>query len=273
MESNYVRNKLEQIKREGYGLHLEAVLSNAFDIHKKSILPGFVATFIYMVVIIIVGLSMFETTYGMGLSDFFEMIQRNPEAMETTMANIPMTSMLISYLVSGLAGALIMPMLSGIYKVAFNTKYGGNGSVSDLFAYYKGSYFLNIFIYSFLFSVLVQLINLGLEKALPGIGSLLGILVMILLSVTFIFTIPFIVFGNLNWIEALKASVAVTSKNWFFLFFILVISFIISFIGVIFCGVGFLFTMPFLYIATFVLYDTIIGFQGTEDIISKIGEE
>lgn len=273
MESNYVKNKLEQIRREGYGLHLEAVLSDAFDIHKKSILPGFVATFVYMVLMVVMWFSMFGTLYGMSLSEFAEMAQRNPEALETSMANISTTSMLIYSLVGGLVGALIAPMLSGLYKVAFNTKYGGNGSISDLSAYYKSPYFLNIFLYSFLFAVVMQLINFGLDKALPGIGSLLGILVMVLLSVTFVFTIPFIVFGQLSWTEAIKASITVTSKNWFFLFFILLISFIISLIGVIFCGIGVLLTYPFLYIATFVLYDTIIGFQGSEDSIEKIGEE
>ncbi len=273
MENRHVKNKLEQIYREGYGLHLEAVLSNAFDIHKKSILPGFVATFMYGVVMLIVGFSMFETLYGMNFLEFVETIQKNPAALESSTANISMTSILIYSVVSGIAGGLISPLLSGIYKVAFNTQYGGNSSVSDLFAYYKQPYFLNIFIYSFLFAVILQVLNLVLDQAIPGIGAFLAFLIQVILGVSLILTIPFIVFGNLSWIEAIKASLNVTFKNWFFLFFILAISFIISIIGVIFCGIGVLFTFPFLYIATFVLYDKIIGFSNQEDSISKIGEE
>lgn len=273
MESSYVKNKLEQIKREGYGLHLEGVLSDAFDIHKKSILPGFVATFLYIVVMMIVGLTMFESIYGVGISDFMDMIQKNPQALESSVENIPLTSKLIYAAVSGLAAGLVAPLLSGLYKVAFNTKFGGNGNVSDLFGYYKQPYFSNIFIYTFLFSFILQVINIGLEQIIPGFGSFIGIILQIIAGVTFVLTAPFIVFGNLNWMEALKASMTVTSKNWFFLLFILAIAFIIFIIGIFFCGIGILFTYPFMFFVTFVLYNTIIGFPNTQDDISKIGEE
>lgn len=270
---NYVRNKLEQIKREGYGLHLEAVLSNAFDIHKKSILPGFVATFIYIIVMLIVGLSMFGTLYGMSITEFAEAIGKNPQAVEVTMSNISISSILIYSLVSGIAGALIAPVLSGLYKVAYNTQYGGNGSVTDLFIYYKQPYFLNIFIYTFLFSFVLQMINFGFDRFIPAFGGVIAFVVQIFLGVSLVLTIPFIIFGNFSWIDSVKASFAVTFKNWFFLFFILLISVIIAFIGILFCGIGVLFTFPFLYIVTFVLYDKIIGFNVESDSISQIGEE
>lgn len=273
MESNYVKNKLEQIKREGYGLHLEGVLSDAFDIHKKSILPGFVATFLYIVVMMVVGLTMFESIYGVSITEFIEVIQRNPQALESSVENISLTSKLIYAAVSGIAAGLIAPLLSGLYKIAYNTKFGRNGSVGDLFTYYKQPYFSNILIFSFLFSFILQIVNIGLEQVLPGLGSFIGIVLQIILGVTFVLTVPFIVFGHLNWTEALKASMAVTSKNWFFLLFILAIAFIIFIIGIFFCGIGMFFTYPFMFFVTFVLYDKIIGFPGTNDDISKIGEE
>lgn len=273
MENSFVKNKLEQVKREGYGLHLEGVLSNAFDIHKKSILPGLLATFLYLVVMMVVGLSMFGTLYGMSLTEFVEMIQRNPNALESAMGSISWTSILIYSAVSGIAGGMVAPLLSGIYKVSYNTQYGVNGSVADLFAYYRQPYFLNIFLYTFLFSFVLQVLNFGLDQSIPIFGALIAFVIQIILSVTLILTIPFIVFANFSWMEAMKASMAVTSKNWFFLFFILLISVIISFVGIIFCGIGVLFTFPFLYIATFVLYDKIIGFNNQVDVISQIGEE
>ncbi|SMC51534.1 DUF2189 domain-containing protein [Moheibacter sediminis] len=272
MENSFVKNKLEQIKREGYGLHLEGVLSDAFDIHKKSILPGFVVTLLYFLILMIVGLSMFGMVYGMSLTEFMETAQRNPNALEAALSNIALNSKLISSLLSAVVTALITPMLAGLYKVAYNTQYGGNGSVSDLFVYYKQPYFSNIVIYTFLFTAIMQLVNVGFDEFIPGFGSFIYLILFIILSVFLVFTIPFIVFGNFSWIEAVKSSISVTSKNWFFLLFILAISFIISFIGVIFCGVGILFTFPFLYIATFVLYDKIIGFNNEADDISKIGE-
>lgn len=272
MEKTYVQNKLEQIKREGYGLHLEGVLSNAFDIHKKSILPGLVASLLYVLVMMVVGLAMFGTVYGMSISEFMEVFQRNPQAINASMESVSFTSKILSALVSAIVGALLMPLLSGLYKVAFHTQFGVNGSTSDLFAYYKGASFTNIFIYTFIYTFVLQFLNLGLEQVIPGVGGFIGVLIQIILSVTFILTVPFIVFGNMNWIEALKSSTLVTSKNWFFLLLILGIAFIIVMIGIFFCGIGILFTYPFMYFVTFVLYDKIIGFPNANDDISKIGE-
>lgn len=270
METDYVRKKLEQIKREGYGLHLEGVLSNAFDIHKKVIIPGLVATLLYVFAMLLTSLTMFETLYGMSLMEFMETIQRNPNAIESTMANIPLSSMVIYSVVFSVVTGLIAPLLSGIYKVAYDTQYGGNASVSDLFSYYRQPYFLNIFIYSFLFAAVLQFTGLFLAQEMPGLGSIVAFLIQVVLSVSFIFTIPFIIFGKFSWVEALKSSISVTSKNWFFLFFILAISAIISFLGVIFCVIGILFTYPFIYISTFVLYDKIIGFSNDEIVNSEI---
>ncbi len=272
MESNYVKNKLEQINREGYGLHLENVLSTAFDIHKKIILPGFIATLLYVFAMLVMSLTMFETLYGINLAEFMDMVQRNPAAVESTMGNIGMTSMLIYSLVFGVVTGLITPLLAGIYKIAYHTQYGGSPSISGLFYYYRQPYFLNIFIYSFLFAAVIQFLNLFLAQSLPIWGAILAFLIQVVVSVTFVLTVPFIVFANYSWIEALKASMNVTTKNWFFLFFILVISLIISILGVIFCGIGILFTYPFIHIATFVLYDKIIGFSKGEDLISEIGQ-
>lgn len=271
MANLYVKNKLEQINREGYGLHLEGVLSAAFDIHKKSIIPGFVATLIYVFVMVALNLSMFEARFGMNMTEFVDTAQRNPAAIEAAMQNIPFSNMLMFGLAGAVVGSLIAPLLSGMYKTAFNTQFGANGSVSDLFAYYKSPYFLKIVIFSFLYSFLLQLINLGLEEVLPGLGSLIGVLVTIVFGVTFILVIPFMVFGNLSLVDSVKASMLVTSKNWFFLLFILAISFIIVIIGVFFCGIGILFTYPFMYFVTFVLYDKIIGFPSNIDEISEIG--
>src|SRR5690606_19194285 len=143
---------------------------------------------------------------------------------EASITNIALGSKLISSLISTFVTALITPMLAGLYKVAYNTKYGGNGSVSDLFVYYKQPYFSNIFLYTFLFTVIMQLVNVGFDQIVPGFGSFIYLILFVIASVFLVFTIPFIVFGNFSWIEAVKSSISVTSQNWFFLLLILAIS-------------------------------------------------
>src|SRR5690606_41935695 len=106
MEKTYVQNKLEQIKREGYGLHLEGVLSNAFDIHKKTILPGLVASLLYVLGMMIVGLAMFGTVYGMSISEFMEVFTRHPQAINAYVESVSFTSRILSALVSAVVCAM-----------------------------------------------------------------------------------------------------------------------------------------------------------------------
>jgi len=271
MENNFTRNKIEQVVRNGYGLSLEGILSQSFEIYKRTILPGIIATFLYVAAMGTGALLMFETIYGMSLTEMIKAAQSNPAALETTLGSVQTSSMLIYSAVMAFLMALITPLLSGLYKVSYKNKYETEGSVSDLFAYYCQPYFFNIFIFSFLFGLVVQMLNFFLSQAIPVFGGLIGFLIQIFLGVSLILTIPFIIFGKLSWIEAFQASFKVTFKNWFFLFFILLISGIIAFIGVILCGIGFLFSYPFLYTSTFILYDEIIGFPGANDEISQIG--
>jgi uncharacterized membrane protein len=270
MEKNFTQNKIEQVVRDGYGLSLEGILSQSFEIYRRAILPGVIATFLYLIVMGFGGLSMFKTLYGMSLMEMIKTAQDNPVAVETIINSVETSSMLIYSAVMALIIALITPLLSGLYKVSYKNKYESESSVADLFSYYRQPYFLNIFIFSFLFGLISQLLSFFLGQAIPVFGSLIGFLIQVFLGVSLILTIPFIIFGNLSWIEAVRASFKVTLKNWFFLFFILLISTIIAFIGVILCGVGFLFSYPFLYTSTFILYDEIIGFP-QQDEISEIG--
>ena len=273
MEKSFTQSKIQQVVRNGYGLSLEGVLSNAFELHKRLIFPGLLVTLVYAVVMVMVVGLMFENIYGMSMSEFMNAVQTNPQKITVAAAGIPLASKITSALVSGIAGAFIAPMLYGLYKIAFSTEFEVHAPTSDLFAYYKQPYFLNIFIYTLLFSMVLQALNLGMDSAsFPG-GWLISLVIQIILSVTFILVVPFIVFGNLNWMEAIKASARVTSKNWFFLLFILIITFIIVIIGFFFCLVGGLFTYPFMYFIAYVLYKEIIGFSSTGDEISRIGEE
>lgn len=274
MKNIHIENKLRQVSEEGYGLHLEGVLSTAFNVFKKAFFPGFVVTLIFVIVLLAANLLMFSTIYGIGFFKFIQSATENPASMEAVLGGEIQLSILIVFnFVISVATAILTPMLAGLYKVSYNAQHNEVVSVSDLFAYYKQPYFFNIFLYSFVFGFGLQLVNIGLSQVMPSLSGSASFAIQIVLSVTFILTVPFIVFGELSWTEAVKASIKVTSKNWFFLFFILAIAAIISFIGVFLCGIGFLFTYPFLYFTTYALYENIIGFSNDYDPISELGQK
>lgn len=266
MEKQFTKNRIEQIIREGYGLSFDGVFSQSFEIYKRSFFSGVVATLFYLLSIGFVLFFMFEYMYGMSLTEMIKTVQTNPETVETTLYSIQTSSKLLNAVVMALAMALVAPLISGIFNVSYKTKYEEGSSVSDLFSYYRQPYFLNIFLYSFFFSLVMQLPNIYLEQVMPVFGGLLFIVIQIFLGVSLILTIPLIVFGKLSWVEAFQASYKIIIKNWFNIFFILLISGIIAVGGIFLCCIGFLFSYPFLFIVNFTLYDEIIGFYDYDEI-------
>lgn len=269
---NYIKRRVNQVSNEGYGLHLESLLSRAFDIFKKSFWQLSLVTFLYVFTVMLVWLSMFETLYGFSIEEMMTEIQENPTLLESTMSEMSLKSSLFYSLAFSLVVGLIAPAFAGINKLSLSVKNGGHAMQSDLFAYYRQPYFLNIFIYSFLLAFILQFSGFLLAQYIPLYGGALSVSAQIGLNVSLVLTIPFIVFGKMTWIEAMRASMKITFKNWFFLMFVLAIGLILSYLGVLLCGIGLFFTYPFFYVLIFVIYDDVIGFEEEKDAISEIGE-
>jgi uncharacterized membrane protein len=77
-------------------------------------------------------------------------------------------------------------------------------------------------------------------------------------------TIPFIVFGKLNATDAIKSSCIIMVKKPFDLWALLIVAGLVSIVGIIGCGIGLFFTIPFLYSMTYAIYAAIIGFESNE---------
>ena len=269
---NFVKNRIETVASEGYGLHLESLLSKAFSIYKRSFFLLSLVLIMYTVALTTIWFSTFEYTYGVGFVDLIEMAQQDPNSVNDVMGSITLMNGLIYSLAFSLVAGLVSPIFAGIYRISYQIKREQPYSVLDLFVYYKQPYFVNLFIYSFLLAFVVQYIGIIMTSAFPlcaGVGS---IWLQIFLNVSLIFTAPLIVFGDMKWLEAVKASFRISFKNWFFLMFVLGIGLIISYLGVLLCGVGIIFTYSFLYVLIFVIYDDVIGFEEEKDVISEIGE-
>lgn len=274
MEQNqFVKKRINQVIEGGYGLHLEGILSQAFGIYKKTFFSLSTISLVYMLMISVVWFFMFEYLYGYSFAEIIQMAQSNPESIEALRGNFTTTTTLIYSLVFGLASALIAPVLAGIYRLSYRQKYEGQSSVSDLFSLYRAPYFVNILIYSFVLSFVLQMVNFLSVEWFPVFGGVFGTFVQVFLQVSMVFTLPLIVFGQMNWIEAMQSSLKLALKNWFFLFFVLAIGFILSLLGFLLCGIGILFTYPFFYVVIFSIYDEVIGFETLKDPISEIGED
>jgi uncharacterized membrane protein len=135
--------------------------------------------------------------------------------------------------------------------------------ISTIFEYYKSPYFSEIIIATFLITLITSGLSLTLDFA--GI-EFVGTLLALTLSFLTFLTVPLIVFGNLKAIDAIKSSIIIVLKQPLVLLGLLIVGGIASLVGFIGCGIGVLFTIPFLYSMSYVIYSAIIGIDSKSEL-------
>jgi len=141
-------------------------------------------------------------------------------------------------------------LLGGIYHAAFKQLRGEQISVGDLLS--GGQYFGRIL-------GALLLIAIG-----ANIGSVFCLIPgLIVYGLTFL-TYPMIVEGGKGTIDAIKASIEVTKRDWImFTIFAVAIVFIAA-AGGLACGVGALATMPLLFLTQALAYRDLVGMRGAQ---------
>jgi len=179
-------------------------------------------------------------------------------------------------------GILMGPMMCGLYLALFQTRRGNPiefGTLFKGFDYFGDSVVATlihmipvvvIFVPSYiLFYVgLFMMIGQGGE---PNSGAMLGffgffalfwlvmLVVLIAVSVVFTFAYPLIVDRRLSGIEAVKLSVKAALANFWRLLGLLLMTGLMSFVGVLFCYVGAFFVMPLSFAAIATAYEQVFG--------------
>jgi membrane-anchored glycerophosphoryl diester phosphodiesterase (GDPDase) len=158
---------------------------------------------------------------------------------------------------------------SGMYRAAIRQAQGEAISVGDLFS--GGDSFLRVLgLLGLLF--LVQIV-IGFVFSLPGmiveflepLGSAAARIPSIIIAGFIFFAIPLIVDRKAGVFESIGASIEATKSQWWmFAIFAFVLG-LLSFIGVIGCGVGLLVTLPFYFTTTAIAYRDTFGLRGARN--------
>ena len=174
--------------------------------------------------------------------------------------NLSLNFILIVSGVSVLLSSLFSPISAGLIKMAYCAERDEEFHVSTMFEYYKISYFKELFIATLLISIFSTLLSSLIDYAqIPFIGFIITVTITLFT----ILTIPLIIFGNLNAIEALKSSILIVVKQPLILLGLLVVGAISTLVGLIGCCIGIVFTVPFMYSLYYAIYSEIIGFETT----------
>lgn len=141
-------------------------------------------------------------------------------------------------------------LAGGLYGAAFKQLRGEQISVGDLFS--GGRHFTRMIVATILIGILA------------GIGSIFCLIPGLIVAGLAFLTAPMIVEGGKGAVDAIKASIEVTKKDWImFTIFALALGFIAG-AGGIACGVGVLATYPLLFLGQAVAYRDLVGMSGAQ---------
>lgn len=254
-----VQNRIAEIKQNGLDIDFSRIFENAFENYKKIALIGGLTILLFTFLMMAIGVGGFAFFWGFGtLTDTLKNF--DPQNFSFLHAILYVT---IIALISGLTS----PFSAGILKMAHYAAKGDDFSIGTAFEYYASSHFKELFLATFCISIWTIGINTLLEY--QGIRFVGAIITYIISFFTFL-TIPLIIFGNLNALEAIQASFTVVSKQFLILLGLLIVAVIMSCLGLIGFCIGIFFTIPFMYSMNYSIYNDSIGIEDENEVVSNI---
>lgn len=250
MKSN--KDRIQDLKNNGYSLNFETVFNLAFENYKKIALYAglllLVFTFLFAIA------AFFIIAFSYGLDNFQELLK--PENLKSE--NFSQTFVIVYIICITLFSCLISPFFAGLLKMAHYAQIDNEFHVSNVFDYYKSPYFKEIFVATFIISTL----NMGISSILDATGiPLLSFLAT--LSITFLnmLAVPLIIFSDYKAAEAINSSFILVLKKPLILLGLMVVAYLYCLTGLFFFFIGLFFALPFLYSMNYAIYRTIIGFN------------
>jgi hypothetical protein len=256
---NTTKLKLGEIKRNGYNLNIGDVLSETLKNYKKTVWvngAGFLL-FAFVLVGITTGLSAIvfgADTFSNAFGDF-------------QIANFSLVEVFFTLLIAVVLAAIICPFYAGLLKVSHHAATHKTYSFSTVFDYYKSDLLRQLVISGVLISSASSLIVTLIKFS--GYIFLVEFITYFIQFLT-VFTIPFIIFGKLKALEAVEASILIVSRNFFAILLLMILSIIMTCLGLIALLIGIFFTLPIIFSMQYIIYKKAVGIYD-EDSIDDIG--
>lgn len=256
-----MKNIIEQKVRNGYSLDLGKLIDESFATFKKTFLIAGLGMIIISVVMIAFYLGILGAFFG--FSNFTETIT-SIESLATDT-----TFIIGSAVVTMLFSALFAPITAGFIHLNHLAKTNKEFGVSDLFNFYKGAIFKQIFMSYLVIGFTTAVITTGFS--LLGY-EIINSIIQISIALLTVFTIPLIIYGEQNYLDAITKSAQLFFKQPFIIIIALLIAFIGMLLGIFVLCIGIIFTIPYLYSMYYAIYAQTIGFKEASPI-DEIGVE
>lgn len=254
-----VKARIAEIKTNGYELDFGIAFENAFENYKKIAVYAGLMLFVFFILLTIIMSTGIVSYVGVENMEEFSKQLKHLTSLKVMPLNIAIPVNGILILISG----ILNPFIAGFLKMADCGEKGEEFHVSTMFTFYKSPYFINLF----MATLIVAFFSVGLSILFQFLGlSFIGTVVSLTISFITLFTVPLIVFGKLNTIEAIRSSIIIVSKQPIVLFGLIIVTVIGVALGLFGFCIGLFFTWPFLYSMEYSLYNSIIGIDYASEI-------
>ncbi len=197
------KEKIEEIKTNGYQIDFGNVFNHAFENYKKIALYAGLMIFVFSVILGLLAGGI--VIFSFGVSALNEKMLENLK-----IENFTGLHMVIYVITAILLTCLLSPFPAGLIKMAHCAEKDEEFHVSTVFEYYKNPYFKELVISTLLITIfssaLSEILNFNGIKIVGGLFS------FVVSFFTFL-TVPLIIFGDLKAIDAIKSSVIIVSKQ------------------------------------------------------------
>ncbi len=256
-----MKNTIDQKAKQGYSLELGKLIDESFATFKKTFLVSGLGMLIVSVIMVLFYVGLLGSFFG------FSNISKTLLSIET-LAKEP-NFIIGSGIVSMFVSALFAPFTAGFIHLNHLSHTQKSFSIDNLFDFYKEPYYKQIF--------LGYLIIGGITALFTTVLSLLGYekintFVQIIVSLATLFTIPLIIYGKLNYTEALSKSIQLYAKQPLIILVAMLIAVIGMLLGIFILCIGIIFTVPYLYAMHYTLYAQAVGFEETTNVSENQSE-
>jgi hypothetical protein len=253
---NKILERLKEIEKNGYQIDFGNVFDHAFENYKKIAL--YAGSVIVIFGILFMVFTAFSLVSILGVTEMTKELSSEQLKIEKLLQSNILEMGIISIIIS----CLLSPFQAAFLKMADHGDRDESFPVSSLFLFYKLPYLKEILIST----LLIAVITFAQATLLRYIKfEFLGIIINYFISFVTLLTIPLIIFGNLQAIDAIKYSIKIVFKQPLVLLGLIVVAIIGSFIGLIACCVGIFFTMPFIYSMNYAIYSAVVGIDTTAE--------
>lgn len=252
---------LDEKVENGYFLDLGKIIENSFDAYKKTFLISGGVFLLLSIVMLLFYLVYFGVFYG--FDDLTKTLgQLNKEALDPK-------KQIINTVFGVFLGAVFTPITAGFIYINHLARTNRDFGFESFFTFYKSDKLKDLLLSQF---IIILFTNSIATVFMIYNQPMIGVLIQIGVSLSTIFTLPLIIFGNQNYVQAITKSAQLFIKHPFTIILALLIGAVGAVLGLFVLCIGMFFTIPFYFAIHYAIYENGIGIEETNTSEEGVAE-